>query len=208
MVLIRGHVSALIEFDPELLDHPIPNRTHEAHGNQDQIHFHGEFAAWYRLELRRTPNANRVQLRHPSVGGAGKFRSSNTPVAYATFLVSAFDTQLHRPQRPGRLWRALIRRLRHNLELVDRQRLLPMTSPEAIGARVATANDHYAFPSRENIRVRRKSVTLTAPLLLRQAPPRIIDSLPFAPRDFHITLLLRPARQHNRVKFMPQILAS
>src|ERR1700682_3482159 len=177
MVLVGGHVSALIELDSELFDHPIPNRTNEAHRNQDQIHIHREFAARDWLELSRRPNANRVQLRNPAVGGAGKLRCSNTPVAYATFLVSTFDTQLHRPERPGRQWRALLRRLRHNLELVHRQRFLPMTRSQAIGARVTASDDYYAFPSRENIRVRRKSVARTTPVLLRQVLHRVMDSL-------------------------------
>src|SRR5205807_8658201 len=87
-----------------------------------------------------------------------------------------------------------------------RQRLLPMAGPEAIGASVAAANNHYAFPSRKNIRVRCKSVSLTTPVLLRQVLHRVMDSLQFASRNFQITWLLRPAREHNRVKFVPQIL--
>src|SRR5258708_6005392 len=80
-----------------------------------------------------------------------------------------------------------------------------MTCTEAIGASVAASNNHYAFPSRENIRVRRKSVTLTAPVLLRQKLHRVMDSLQFTSRNFQVTRLLCPARQHNRVKVRSQI---
>src|SRR5258708_4620248 len=199
MVVIGGQIPGVIELDSELVKHPIPNRTDEAHRNQDQINFHSEFAAWNRLELRRRSNANRVQLRNPAVTRPGKLRCSKAPVANATFFVSRLGTQLHRPERPGSLWRALLRRLRHDFELVDRQRLLPMAGPEAIGAGVAASDDHYPLPGRENLGAWCNGVTQTAPVLLRQELHCVMDSLQFASPNCQVTWLLRPARQHNRV---------
>src|SRR5258707_301942 len=187
MVVIRGHIPALIELDSELLKHPIPNRTDEAHRNQDQINFHSEFAAWNRLELRRRSNANRVQLRNPAVTRPGKLRCSKAPVANATFFVSRLGTQLHRPERPGSLWRALLRRLRHDFELVDRQRLLPIAGPEAIRPRGAASDDHYPLPGRENLGAWCNAVTQTAAGLFWQGIPLVERSPLIASRDDHGT---------------------
>ncbi len=60
----------------------------------------------------------------------------------------AFDAQLHRPQRPRRERRALVGRLRHDLELMDGERLLAMAGAQAIRARVAASDDDDALAGR------------------------------------------------------------
>ena len=66
-------------------------------------------------------DARRVQLLHVALV-AGELERRDAPVAHAAFFVRAFDAQLHRPQRPGRRWRALVGRLRQQFELRDRAR--------------------------------------------------------------------------------------
>src|SRR5258708_11369866 len=192
MVVIGGQIPGVIELDSELVKHPIPNRTDEAHRKQGQINFHSEFGAWNRLELRRRSNENSVQLRNPAVTRPGKLRCSKAPVANATFFVSRLGTQLHRPERPGSLWRALLRRLRHDFELVDRQRLLPMAGPEAIGAGVAASDDHYPLPGRENLGAWCNAVTQTAADLLRPEHPCRKDTPLFSSPELLMPLLLPP----------------
>ena len=72
-----------------------------------------------RRERRRRPHAHGMQLLHASLLVAGKAHAVDAPVADAALFVAALRAQLHRPHRPWRRWRALVWRLRHDLELVN-----------------------------------------------------------------------------------------
>ena len=69
---------------------------------QDEIGVHGELGAGDGLELRRRADPHGVQLLDVAIVVAGKLRGGDAPVANAAFFVRAFDSQLHRPQRPRR----------------------------------------------------------------------------------------------------------
>src|SRR5260370_3976543 len=97
----------------------------------------------------------------------------------------ALGAQLHRPEGPGRQRRALLGRLRHDLELVHGERLLPMAGSETIGAGIATSDDDYALAGRQNLRFRIDGVAKIAAVLLRPILPPPMRFLPHtSPRLF------------------------
>ena len=95
--------------------------------------------------------ARGMQLLHVAVFVAGELHRVDAPIAHAAFFVRAFDAQLHRPQRPRRRRRARVRRLGQQFELRDRARALPMAGAQAIGARIAAADDDHALAGGQNL---------------------------------------------------------
>src|SRR3546814_10825439 len=66
------------------------------------------------------------------------------------FLLGGGGAQLHRPVRPGKRLILLHRRPWHDLELGDRKRSLAMRGPDAIGPRIAAADDDDMLAPRRN----------------------------------------------------------
>src|ERR1035437_4661055 len=91
-------IAARLKLDAELLDHAVLHRAGEAHGEQHQIGFQGEFGTRQRLHCRR--HAHRMHLPDVAVFFAGDLHRVDAPIARAAFFVRAFDAQLHRPERP------------------------------------------------------------------------------------------------------------
>src|SRR5258708_20981057 len=102
----------------------------------------------------------------------------------------ALDAQLHRPEWPGCQRRALLGRLRHNLELVHGERLLPMAGSEAIGAGITASDNDHALASGQNLRLRLDGVPQVAPVLLRQVFHPEMGAPPFPSPDRDIAPLL------------------
>src|SRR5882672_6538107 len=120
--------------------------------------------------------------------------------------MSSFSAQLHRPKRPRRGWRTLVRRFRHDLELMHGKRLLPMAGSQTIGAGVATANDHDMLASRENLYFGLNRVAVTPLVLLRQEFHRVMNSLQLTTGNLQITRMLRPTCQHDRIKLAAKLI--
>src|SRR6202521_5566576 len=114
---------------------------------------------------------------------ATKFCSRQAPVAHAPFFMCALDAQLHRPEWPWRQRRALLGRLRHDLELLHGKRLLPMAGAEAIGAGIAASDNDHTFASRQNLSSRIDGVAQIAAVLLWQVIHREMDSFQLASGD-------------------------
>src|SRR3984957_9694631 len=145
VVLIGGDVAAIVELNSELLDHSVPHGAEESHRDKDKIGIHGELAACNRFKLRGRANSYGMKLADIAVFVPGQLCSSDAPVANAAFFVSTLDAQLHRPQRPRRERRALVGRLGHDFELMNRNRLLAMDGAETIGAGVSASDNHNVF---------------------------------------------------------------
>ena len=90
------------------------------------------------LNLASTLDA--MQLLHLAVL-AGEFLRQHGEVALGAFLVARRGAQLQRPVRPGQHLVLVLGRLRHDLEIGDRQRALADRGADAVGAGVAAA-DH------------------------------------------------------------------
>src|ERR1700680_150266 len=103
VILIRGHVAAIVELNSQLLDHPVAHRTEESHRDQDEVGVHHELAASDGFELWRRANPYGVKLPDVTVFITSKFARRYAPVANAAFFVSRFDAELHGPQWPRRL---------------------------------------------------------------------------------------------------------
>src|SRR5262249_8038255 len=136
---------------------------------------------------------------------SGEAGRSDAPVANAAFFVRALDAQLRRPQRPRSLRRALVWRLRHDLELMDGYWLLTMACAETIRARVATADDDDAFSGGENFFRRIKQVAVAALILLRQEFHRIVDPVQFPAPDFQVARMLCSAGENDGIISTTQI---
>jgi hypothetical protein len=70
--------------------------------------------------------------------------------ALAAFLVRGGCPHHQRPKRPGRGLGSLVRGPRHDLELVDRRRALPVRGAEAVGAGVTATDDHDSLAGRRD----------------------------------------------------------
>src|SRR5690349_10883745 len=103
-----------------------------------------------------------MPLLHISVLVAGELHAVDAPVALATLFVRALGSQLHRPQWPRRQWRALSRRLRHDLDLMNALGALAMARAQAVSTCIAAADNQYAFASCEDRCRRIDGVTLIA----------------------------------------------
>src|ERR1700730_981286 len=116
----------------------------------------------------------------------------------------AFGTKLQRPQWPRSTRGAFLGRHGHDFKLMYRFRLLPVASPEAIRACIATADDHNALACRKNLV--RHHITSAARVLLRQELHREINSLEFPSRNFQVTWIFSASGQQDSVELLAQIL--
>ena len=90
-----------------------------------------------------------MQRRDTSVASPVNFCVAMRVEAFAALLVRGGHAEDVRPERPRVVAAAAVGRPRQELELVDARRALPMGGAEAVGARVAAADDDdVACPSR------------------------------------------------------------
>ena len=61
VVCVGGNIAAVVELNSQLFDHPVAHRAEKAHGDQDEIGVHGEFAARDRLKLWGRADPYRVK---------------------------------------------------------------------------------------------------------------------------------------------------
>src|SRR5690606_17833948 len=125
-------------------------RRDEAHSEQDQVGGDLELAA---RDLRHAHLSARlvagpldprgddradaaVAVVLEGLGGDG-------PVALAALLVGGGGAQLERPVGPGEQLVLVQGRLRQQLELGDGRGTLPVARADAVGAGVATSDDHH-----------------------------------------------------------------
>src|SRR5205814_4588927 len=88
-----------------------------------------------------------------------------------------------RPRRPRVALRARFRRHRHQLELIDRPRALPVHGAEAVGAGIAAADDNHVAILRGDELIVRDFVALAAAVLQREELHREVNALQLAPRN-------------------------
>ena len=157
------------------------------------------------FELRGRANPYGVKLPDVTVFVAGEFAGRDAPVADAAFFVSAFNAQLHGPERPRRLRRTLVGRLGHDFELMNRQRLLAVARAQAVGAGVAAADDDHALAGGENFDRWIERVAEATLVLLREEFHRKVNSLQLASRNFQVARMLGAARQHDGIELATQI---
>ena len=146
-----------------------------------------------------------------AAGVTAEFLRQNAPFAAAAFFVRSARAEDHRPQRPRRIRRPLVRpriaadvrRLRQQLELRQAAAALPIRGAVAVAPRVAAADHDHVLAGRQNLILDR--VSLIAGILLRQEFHREMDSLEVAAGDRQIAALRRPAGQQDRIELVAQL---
>jgi len=134
--------------------------------------------------------------------------SGDTPIADAALFVSPLGAQLHGPERPRRLRRAFAGRHGHDLELVYRTRFLPVAGSQAVGAGIATADDHHSLAGgpecQTRVPVNRPGTGdfVEAGIPWRSECPLVLGPALSSPR------LLRASGQNDGIKFPLQFLHS
>ena len=86
---------------------------------------------------------------------------------------------------------------------VHRSRALPVAGAQAIGARIAAADDDHVFAGGQNLAFH--GIAFAHLVLLRQKLHREVYALQLASRDIQIARLLRAARQQDGVELAPQV---
>src|SRR3974390_2969422 len=206
-VLIVGcDVALAIQIRAQLFEHPIAHRTSEAHCQQYELGRDDELAPRDRFEARRRTDPHGMQLRHAAVAIPRKLLRRDAPFALPALFMRALGAKLKRPQRPGRLRRALLRRHRDPPELTHPTCLLTMTRAQAVGAGIATADDDHILSRRKYLARRFYNVAFAAAVLLRQKLHREVDSIQFLDRGGERGWLLRAACEQDRVEVSLQLL--
>ena len=129
----------------------------------------------------------------------------DAPVADAALFMRALGAELHGPQGPGGLRRALLRRHGQEFKLVDGDRLLAMHGAEAVGAGVAAADDDHALAGGENVFARRQDIAFAAAVLLRQKFHGEVNALQFASGDAQVARAFGAAAEQERVEVAAQV---
>ena len=80
-----------------------------------------------------------------------------------------------------------------------------MARAQAIGSRVAAANNHDVFAGGQNVAAPDRAVSLAALILLRQEIHREMDSLQFPARNLQIARCFRASRENDGIEFALQI---
>jgi hypothetical protein len=126
--------------------------------------------------------------------------------ARTAFLVRRRDAEDVRPLRPRVVGGADGRRLREQLELVDRLRALAVGGAEAVGAGVAAADDHDVLVLGRDELALLDGVTFAALVLQRQVVHREVDALELAARDRQVAADRHAAGEHDGVERPGQLL--
>src|SRR5438270_662244 len=151
-------------------------------------------------------NPHGMKLSDIAFGVAGELCGCDAPVAHSTFLVSRFGSQLHRPERPRGLRRTLVGRFGHDLKLMNRERLLAMTSAEAVSAGVAATDDDDALSRGKNFNTRIDDVAQAALVLLWKEFHCVVNSLQLAAGNFQVARVLGAAGENDSLIFAAEIL--
>ena len=129
---------------------------------------------------------------------AGEFLRQHGEVARRAFLVARRGAQLQRPVRPRQQLVLVLGRLRHDLEIDDRDRALADRGADAVGAGVAAADHDDMLAGGEDRRRRRPAARRDAAVLLRQEVHREMDAVEVAARDRQVARLLGAAGRARR----------
>jgi len=130
---VRRDVAALIQLQPQLLDHAVSHRSEKSHRQQNEISFDGEFTSTDGLKFRRRADTHGVNALHVPVLVAFEPNAVDAPFANAALFVTALRTELQRPQRPWSGGCPRLGRLGHDLELLHALRLLPQAGAQDPG---------------------------------------------------------------------------
>ena len=91
-------------------------RTRESHRNQHEVGVDREIRPGDRCKRRRRTDPHQMQPLHVPLLITFELRRRNAPLPHATLFMRCLRPQLHRPERPRRGSRTLLRRLRHDLQ--------------------------------------------------------------------------------------------
>jgi hypothetical protein len=97
------------------------------------------------------------------------------------------------------------RRLRHDLELHDSLRLLPMTGAQAVRPGITAADDHHGFTSGQNSLIFVGAIPLVPMILLGQELHGEVDTPKLAAGYEEIARLLGASGQEDSVKVVPEV---
>src|SRR5439155_1101384 len=178
--LLEPDVAALGELDAEVAQHPRALGPEEPHREQDQVHLQRELASRDRLELQPTALAHEVdphgfESTHVAARVAEEALRRDRVDALAALLVRTRHAEDVGPLGPGVVRGARVGRPRQELELVDGERALAVHGAEAVGARVASADDDDALALGRDEFLVGDQVTLAALVLERQVFHREVD---------------------------------
>src|SRR5581483_3246492 len=124
------------------------------------------------------------------------------PVADDALLVRRRGAEDHRPIGPHER-RAVLRRLGEQLELVHGEGALAVRRAEAVGARVAAAEDHDALAGRADLPGHR--IAGVRLVLLRQELHREVDAAELASRHGEVARPRRAAGEHDGIELAPEV---
>ena len=96
---------------------------------------------------------------------------------------------------------ARVGRARQQLELMHGARALSMDGAQAVGARVAAADDHHALAGGRDRLIRRDVVALAAPVLLGQKLHGQVNASELPPGHVQIARGRRSTGEHDRIEF-------
>src|SRR5262249_3417792 len=125
--------------------------------------------------------------------------------SFPAFLVSRGDPVDVRVLRPRVVRRALIGRARQDLQLMDGSRPLAVDGAEAVGARIAAAEDHHVLVARRDEVPVRNEVALAAPVLRWEVLHREVDPGELAPPNREIARVACAACQDEGVVLLAQL---
>ena len=186
---VSGDVASGIEVDAEPLCQGSLLRTGESHGEEHQVRPEHLLAALDGLEGHPTVGEGLLDPVGPESGQvavlAEEFGGVDGEDPLASLLVCGGDPVEHRPGRPRVGVGPVVGWPGHDFELVDRGRSLPVGGAQAVGAGVATADDHDVPAGC----VDRRMVDVA---FLEAVPPRevlhgLVDAVEFAAGDREVT---------------------
>src|ERR1700686_282889 len=88
---------------------------------------------------------------------------------------------------------------------MNREWLLAVAGPEAVGTGIAASYDHHPLAGRKNLNPWVERVAVASLVLLREEFHRIVNPLQLASGNFQITWMLGAARQDDGIEFTTQI---
>src|SRR5207247_10361517 len=138
---VSGDVTAFIDGDAELGEHPVAFGTEKSHREEHEIGINREFGSGDLMHVSALEfNVDAMKLFDVPVT-AGEAFCQNAVLARAAFFVRRGGTEDVRPIGPRIVQSAIQRRLWKQFKLDYGTRALPVHCPKAVRARVTATND-------------------------------------------------------------------
>src|SRR5574337_1095097 len=202
---VGGDIAAAVELNAKLRQKPLSDRRDETHRQEHQFRSQHEVGPLDRLELLVDPRA--LEARDRAVLALESHRR-HRELALGAFLVARRGSELHGPVRPGEELVLMLGRHGQNFELRHFERALADRGADAVGARVAAADDDDVLAAGEDRFVRADRLARDAPVLLRQKLHREMYAREIAPGRGQIARGLGAAGKRDRVVGLDKALAA